>query len=65
MEARERLGEQTPRIRMVVVAMRQNIRELPDLVRLAHRLGVDEVFVQHLCHDFRRIELAGSVSTDA
>src|SRR5437763_229644 len=24
----------------------------PDLVRLAHSLGIGSVFVQHLCHDF-------------
>lgn len=51
-DARRRLGRATPRIRMVVVAMRQNLHELPDLVRLAHRLGIETVFVQHLCHDF-------------
>jgi MoaA/NifB/PqqE/SkfB family radical SAM enzyme len=50
--ARRRLGSATPRIRMVVVAMRQNLHEFPDLVRLAHRLTIDSVFVQHLCHDF-------------
>ena len=50
--ARRRLGSATPRIRMVVVAMRQNLHEFPDLVRLAHRLEIDTVFVQHLCHDF-------------
>ncbi|QEH34780.1 Cyclic pyranopterin monophosphate synthase [Aquisphaera giovannonii] len=50
--ARRRLRSATPRIRMVVVAMRKNLREFPDLVRLAHRLGIDTVFVQHLCHDF-------------
>jgi MoaA/NifB/PqqE/SkfB family radical SAM enzyme len=37
---------------MVVVAMRTNLREFPELVRLAHRLAIDTVFVQHLCHDF-------------
>jgi MoaA/NifB/PqqE/SkfB family radical SAM enzyme len=51
-EARRRLGRTTPRLRMVVVAMRQNLHELTDLVRLAHRLSIDTVFVQHLCHDF-------------
>jgi MoaA/NifB/PqqE/SkfB family radical SAM enzyme len=51
-EARRRLGRDTPRIRMVVVAMRRNLHEFPDLVRLAHRLSIDAVFVQHLCHDF-------------
>ncbi|MCA1684802.1 MAG: SPASM domain-containing protein [Planctomycetia bacterium] len=51
-EARRRLGASTPHLRMVVVAMRQNLPELPDLVRLAHRESIDSVFVQHLCHDF-------------
>jgi MoaA/NifB/PqqE/SkfB family radical SAM enzyme len=52
MDARHRLGSATPSVRIVAVAMRQNLHELPDLVRLAHRLGVEAVFVQHLCHDF-------------
>ncbi len=51
-EARGRLGRTTPHIRMVVVAMRQNLHEFPDLVRLAHRLSIESIFVQHLCHDF-------------
>jgi radical SAM protein with 4Fe4S-binding SPASM domain len=42
---------------MVVVAMRQNLHEFPALVRLAHRLSVDSVFVQHLCHDFAESSL--------
>ncbi len=50
--ARRRLGRTLPRIRLVAVAMRQNLAELPDLVRLAHRLAIDTIFVQHLCHDF-------------
>ena len=50
--ARRQLASTTPRIRMVIVAMRQNLHEFPELVRLAHRLGIDIVFVQHLCHDF-------------
>jgi radical SAM protein with 4Fe4S-binding SPASM domain len=35
-----------------MVIMRQNLSELPDLVRLAHRWQVEGMFVQHLCHDF-------------
>src|SRR5262245_46341612 len=50
--ARRRLGSATPYARLVAVAMRSNLRELAGLVRLAHRLGLEEVFVQHLCHDF-------------
>ena len=57
LEARRRLNSATPWLRMVVVAMRQNLHEFPDLVRLAHRLGIDTVFVQHLCHDFGEASL--------
>ena len=46
------LGSETPKVRMVAVLMRQNLHEMPDLVRLAHRLGIDALWVQHLCHDF-------------
>jgi MoaA/NifB/PqqE/SkfB family radical SAM enzyme len=52
MDARRRLNSRTPRVRMVVVAMRMNLPEFPALVRLAHRFEIDEVFVQALCHDF-------------
>lgn len=50
--AREHLGATTPRLRLVMVLMRQNLDELPDLVRLAHRWQVEGLFVQRLCHDF-------------
>jgi radical SAM protein with 4Fe4S-binding SPASM domain len=59
LDARKRLGSQTPRIGIVMVAMRKNLQELPDLVRLAHKLEVNEVFVQHLCHDFGELSLPG------
>jgi radical SAM protein with 4Fe4S-binding SPASM domain len=49
---RARLGATTPRLRLVMVIMRQNLDELPDLVRLANRWQVEGMFVQHLCHDF-------------
>jgi len=57
--ARRRLASDTPHLRMVVVAMRQNLHELPDLVRLAKRLSIDTIFVQHLCHDFGEEGLPG------
>ena len=41
-----------PSITIVFVVMRRNVHELPELVRQAGRWGVEEVFVQHLCHDF-------------
>jgi radical SAM protein with 4Fe4S-binding SPASM domain len=51
-ETRRRLDSPSPWLRLVVVVMRQNLHELPELVWLAHRWGVDGVHVQHLCHDF-------------
>lgn len=51
-QARQRLDSQLPHLRLVMVIMRQNLHELPDLIRLAHRYSMESVFVQHLCHDF-------------
>lgn len=52
LEVRRALGAATPRVRLVMVAMRDNLHELPDVVELAAELGIGELFVQHLCHDF-------------
>jgi MoaA/NifB/PqqE/SkfB family radical SAM enzyme len=52
LDTRQRIGSDTPRVRMVSVIMRQNLHELPDLVRLAARWSAEGLFVQHLCHDF-------------
>ncbi len=52
LRVRERLGSTHPTLIMVVVIMRQNLHELPDLVHLANRYSMKRVFVQHLCHDF-------------
>jgi radical SAM protein with 4Fe4S-binding SPASM domain len=51
-EARTKAGVRTPNMRVVTVAMRQNLHELADIVRIAHRWSIPEMFVQHLCHDF-------------
>jgi radical SAM protein with 4Fe4S-binding SPASM domain len=42
----------TPRIQIVFVAMRRNVEELERLTELAADIGVDELFVQNLSHDF-------------
>jgi radical SAM protein with 4Fe4S-binding SPASM domain len=52
LDARHRLASSLPHLHMVMVLMRQNLHELPDLVRLAGRLEIEEIFVQHLSHDF-------------
>ncbi|GIZ53753.1 SPASM domain-containing protein [Noviherbaspirillum aridicola] len=50
--ARAQAGSATPHLRLVAVAMRRNLEELPALVTLAHDEGISTIFVQHLCHDF-------------
>jgi radical SAM protein with 4Fe4S-binding SPASM domain len=52
LETRERLGTGKPHLKMVMVIMKQNLHELPDLVRLGKRYQMEEIFVQHLSHDF-------------
>ncbi len=49
-EAKRLAGSSRPSVRMTVVLMRKNLGELADLVRLASDFGLEEVFVQHLCH---------------
>lgn len=50
--ARQQKQSKYPHLQLVMVLMRQNLPELPDLVKLAHRYSVESLFVQHLCHDF-------------
>jgi MoaA/NifB/PqqE/SkfB family radical SAM enzyme len=58
--ARSAAGSARPRIELVFVAMRRNVRELPALVRLAADIGVDELFVQNLSHTFSDTDPAGA-----
>jgi MoaA/NifB/PqqE/SkfB family radical SAM enzyme len=51
-ETRARFASRSPHIRVVMVVMRRNLAELPEVVRLAHHCGADALFVQHLSHDF-------------
>jgi MoaA/NifB/PqqE/SkfB family radical SAM enzyme len=57
--AKRAAGSATPWIRVVFVAMRDNVAELPDVVRLLGRIGVDELHVQNLSHDFSDADPAG------
>ena len=57
LEARSKLRCETPHLKLVMVIMRQNLEELPELVCLAHRWGMEEIFVQHLSHDFTEMTL--------
>jgi MoaA/NifB/PqqE/SkfB family radical SAM enzyme len=49
-QTRTRLGSTTPRISIWCVATRENLQELPDLVRLAARLGVPEIYLQRMVY---------------
>lgn len=51
-QAKRRAASVLPELKLVTVVMRQNLAELVDLVRLAHRFDIRSMFVQHLCHDF-------------
>jgi radical SAM protein with 4Fe4S-binding SPASM domain len=56
-EVKARLKSTLPEVCLVAVAMRRNLHELPELVRLARELQVDTLSVQHLCHDFGEADL--------
>ena len=45
---RERGDAPTPRVSLWMIAARSTVADLPELVRLAARLGVDEVYLQRL-----------------
>src|SRR6266542_5192080 len=45
---RRELDSATPRISIWMTGMRENLPELPDLIDLAARLGVEEVYLQRL-----------------
>ena len=49
---KERLGGDRPTLSVVFVAMRTNVAELPDLVRLTASWGIPTLRVQNLSHDF-------------
>jgi MoaA/NifB/PqqE/SkfB family radical SAM enzyme len=55
--ARVRLQANHPSVHMVSVIMRQNLHELPDLVRFAAEWEMENLWVQHLCHDFGEEQL--------
>jgi MoaA/NifB/PqqE/SkfB family radical SAM enzyme len=49
-KTKARLQAQTPRISIWCVATKANLAELPELVRLAARLGVPEVYLQRMTY---------------
>jgi radical SAM protein with 4Fe4S-binding SPASM domain len=47
---KKRLGATTPRVSIWCVSTRENLRELPDLLRLSAQLGVPEVYMQRMVY---------------
>lgn len=47
---KENLGATTPQISIWCVATKENLQELPDLLRLASSLGVPEVYMQRMVY---------------
>jgi radical SAM protein with 4Fe4S-binding SPASM domain len=58
--ARQAAGSARPWVRVVFVAMRRNVAELPALVRRLGEWGVDELHVQGLSHDFADTDPSGA-----
>jgi radical SAM protein with 4Fe4S-binding SPASM domain len=54
------LQAERPRLSLVFVAMRRNVHELPELVRLAAEWGVGRLFVQNLSHSFGDTDPGGT-----
>lgn len=52
-ELKETLGSTTPKVSLWITGMKSNIGELPALVRLAHEIGVREVYLQRLVYSGR------------
>ena len=59
-ETMRELDAVRPTLCLVFVAMRRNVRELPDVVSLAAEWGVPSVWVQNLSHSFSDTDPAGS-----
>jgi len=58
--AKRAAGTDKPWLRVVFVAMRGNVGELPDVVRLLAAVGVDELRVQNLSHSFSDADPSGA-----
>jgi radical SAM protein with 4Fe4S-binding SPASM domain len=55
-----RLGVETPRLSFWVVGTKENLEQLPDLIRLASSIGVPEVYVQRLTFAVEAVERYGA-----
>lgn len=54
-ETTQRLASRTPRISLWMTGLKSNVRELPDLVRIASEAGIAEVYIQRLVFSGRNL----------
>ena len=47
---KQELGAPLPRLSLWLVGLKETIHQLPDFVRLAHEVGIDEVYLQRLVY---------------
>jgi radical SAM protein with 4Fe4S-binding SPASM domain len=57
-ETRKRLNSTTPRSSLWMTGLKSNIRELPELVRIAADAGISEVYIQRLVYSERNLARA-------
>jgi len=50
MALKKRLGIASPRVSLWLTGLKETLRELPDFLRIAHQLGIDEVYLQRLVY---------------
>ncbi len=50
MALKKHLGATRPRVSLWLTGLKETLGELPDFLRIAHRLGIDEVYLQRLVY---------------
>jgi radical SAM protein with 4Fe4S-binding SPASM domain len=50
MALKKRIGAAHPRVSLWLTGLKETLRELPDFLRIAHRLGIEEVYLQRLVY---------------
>ena len=65
MALKKRLGAVQPRVSLWLTGLKETLGELPDFLRIAHRLGIEEVYLQRLVywHDDNSEKLATSTQS--
>jgi radical SAM protein with 4Fe4S-binding SPASM domain len=50
MALKKQVGAAAPRVSLWLTGLKETLRELPDFLRIAHRLGIEEVYLQRLVY---------------